>query len=314
MDDLSTYGSGNRYHDGSPAVAVLNGNGSCPDPLEAACSTKEPTAAFLEDPIDCGDQGWYCRILEEPGWDPVNLVGDFNFGYYNTTEGFAEKEYDQSGHCHGSDRDETYYWWVRDHWFRQYNGRVRCCCGWDDLSEGRVANRCDFRKLLTPDEDVNECRDTNEEGVTPYEGGCERSNNPTQLNVPIPEDDAKCWEIQKFGEPCVNGLTVYGEACGEETENENNNENENENEDEDEDENEDEDEDEENEEDNDNEDENNEDEEDDEEENPSEEDDNEDEEDDEEENPSEEDDNEDEEEDPSEEDDNEDEEDDEDEE
>lgn len=195
-DDLSTF-NGGRYHDGSAAIAV--GDDTCPDALAGACATKPKKAAFIEGPINCNGQGWFCRILEEPGWNPRSLIGDLNFGYCNTTEGFEDPGYDRSGHCHGSDSDDTYYWWVRDHWFRQYNGRVRCCCGWTGMQEGRIVNRCDHRRLLLPTEDVNECRDANEENVSPYNGGCTSNGAPT-IGQPLEEDDSKCWEIQRFGD------------------------------------------------------------------------------------------------------------------
>ncbi len=61
-------------------------------------------------------------------------------------------------------------------------------------------NRCDHRRLVTPDENLDNCRDANEEGVSPYNGGCDANNSPA-LNEPIPENDAICWEVQNFGEP-----------------------------------------------------------------------------------------------------------------
>jgi hypothetical protein len=124
IDDGVTYGPDTKYHFGSPAAPVLK-NGERADPMKNACAERnDPKLAYLEGPISCGGNGWHCRILEDENWPQINLVGDFNFGYCNTTEGFNEKESDRSGHCHGSDNDETYYWWVRDHWFRQYNGRL----------------------------------------------------------------------------------------------------------------------------------------------------------------------------------------------
>jgi len=128
------------------------------------------------------------------------LTSDVNFGYCNTTEGFEDAGFDKSGHCHGSDSDDTFYWWVRDHWFRGYNGHLRCCCGWDDVQAGTIVNRCDHRRLVTPDENLENCRDANEEGVSPYNGGCSETNSPA-LNQPIPEDDSVCWEVLNFGEP-----------------------------------------------------------------------------------------------------------------
>jgi hypothetical protein len=117
-DDEETFGD-KKYHEGKPAFAV----GDCPQPLEGACSQKSKTAAFLEGPIDCGGKGWFCRIHEEEGWPNIMLNTDVNFGYCNTTEGYEDKGWDGSGHCHGSDSDDTFYWWVRDHWFRQYVSR-----------------------------------------------------------------------------------------------------------------------------------------------------------------------------------------------
>jgi hypothetical protein len=115
MDDSETFGN-KKYHDDKPATAV----GDCPDPLKGACASKPKLEAFLEGPVDCGGRGWFCRILEEPGWNPVALTSDVNFGYCNTTEGYEDEGWDKSGHCHGSDADETFYWWVRDHWHRGY--------------------------------------------------------------------------------------------------------------------------------------------------------------------------------------------------
>jgi len=54
--------------------------------------------------------------------------------------------------------------------------------------------------LVTPDENLENCRDANEEGVSPYNGGCSETNSPA-LNQPIPEDDSVCWEVLNFGEP-----------------------------------------------------------------------------------------------------------------
>jgi len=99
------------------------------------------------------------------------------------------------------------YQWIRDHWHRQYNGRVRCCCGWyqggsQPVTQGRIANRCDYRRLVTETEDVTQCRDANEDHGLGFEGvgdtGCD-SQYASQINAPIPEDDSVCWEIQRFG-------------------------------------------------------------------------------------------------------------------
>eukprot|EP00536_Pseudo-nitzschia_multiseries_P016179 jgi/Psemu1/312876/fgenesh1_kg.1040_\ len=229
-DDAEIFGPGGKYHDGKPATPVGD---SCPSPLQGACATKDQKTAFLEGPIDCGGKGWFCRILEEPGWPTVGLKGDLNFGYCNTTDGFEDAGFDNAGHCHGSDSDDTYYWWVRDHWHRQYNGRLRCCCGWDGIvTAGKVVNSCDYRRLVTPEEDVNECRDANEEGVTPYRGGCDKANPPA-LNQDIPEDDSMCWEVHKFGEPGDNGNDNDNDNDNEDNDNEDNDNEDNDNENED---------------------------------------------------------------------------------
>lgn len=202
LDDSETYPNG-KYHDNSAAAPVLQ-NGECPDPLKSACATR-PTikTAFLEGPISCGDKGWYCRIMPDENWPPENLTGDLNFGHCNSTRNFADAGADQDGHCHGSSKDNTYYWWIRDHWFRVYNGALRCCCGWYEgsdtpLTSGRIANRCDYRRQLTPDENPVRCRDANEGHGLTYEGGCD-SQYIGQIGSPIPENDPKCWEITRFG-------------------------------------------------------------------------------------------------------------------
>lgn len=215
LDDSESF-NGGKYHDGSAATPVLPSDGSCPTPLKTACSNRPSIkTAYIEGPIDCGNQGWYCRIFKEPGWPTVNLVGDYNFGQCNTTENFEDGGTDKDGHCHGSSKDNTYYWWIRDHWHRAYNGRVRCCCGWGEgtsttpLTDGRIANRCDYRRLVTQEEDLNACRDANEDHGKSYEGGCDAQYN-NQIGSPIPEDDGICWEISKFGysEGIVNGPTA----------------------------------------------------------------------------------------------------------
>jgi len=201
-DDSETFGDNKKYHDGTPATPV-DGNDACPKPLKGACKTKPKKEAYLEGPLQCNGKGWFCRILEEPGWPTVALLTDTNFGYCNTTEGYEDKGYDGAGHCHGSDDDATFYWWVRDHWFRGYNGRLRCCCGWNNVvKKGKIVNRCDHRRLVTKDENLDNCRDANEEGSKPYNGGCKAS--PT-IGEPIDEDaligDSMCWEMSKFGAP-----------------------------------------------------------------------------------------------------------------
>merc|ERR1712199_132289 len=68
--------------------------------------------------------------------------------------------------------------------------------------KGKIVNRCDHRRLVTKDENLDNCRDANEEGSKPYNGGCKAS--PT-IGEPIDEDaligDSMCWEMSKFGAP-----------------------------------------------------------------------------------------------------------------
>ena len=214
-DDAEIYGPNGYYHDNSAATPILQ-DGKCPGPLEQACKDR-PTekAAFMEGPIDCGDQGWYCRIMPDENWPSINLIGDLNFGHCNTTDGFDDAGYDGDGHCHGSSVDNTYYWWVRDHFFRQYNGRLRCCCGWYEGASDtpmygrRIANRCDYRRQLTETEDPSECRDANEDHNLGFDDiGCDPSFRASQLNKPIPEDDGICWEVARFGYSDSNGKSL----------------------------------------------------------------------------------------------------------
>jgi len=169
---------------------------------------------YMEGPLDCGDDGWFCRIIPDPNWPPINLIGDLNFGHCNSTKSFDDAGYDKDGHCHGSSESNTYYWWIRDHFFRQYNGRVRCCCGWYDNMEDptqslfggsydnpkpRIANRCDYRRKVNQTENLNKCRDANEgHGLGFDDIGCD-SSYLSQKGSPIPEDDGQCWEMGRFG-------------------------------------------------------------------------------------------------------------------
>jgi len=191
------------YHDGSEAVPVLK-NGECAEPVRDACMSRgSPKTAYLEGPIQCNGNGWYCRILVDENWPPQNLIADLNFGYCNETEAIEDPGWDRSGHCHGSSDDSTYYWWLRDHWFRGYNGRLRCCCDWatgpDALTAGRIVNRCDYRRLVTTDENVENCRDANEDHGLSYEGGCSAEFTQFQVADEIPENDQHCWEVNRFG-------------------------------------------------------------------------------------------------------------------
>ena len=85
------------------AYPVLLEDGKCAKSLEQACSVcPSYKAAYLEGPINCSDNGWYCCIMPDNNWPPVNPIGDLNFGHCNTTDGFEDAGYDQDGHCHRS--------------------------------------------------------------------------------------------------------------------------------------------------------------------------------------------------------------------
>lgn len=208
LDDSENFPNGEKYHDTSAAYAVLQPDGQCAPPLKEACSKRDNVkTAYLEGPIDCGDKGWYCRIMPDENWPGKQLGGDVNFAHCNTTDAFDDAGFDQDGHCHGSSKDSTYYWWIRDHFHRQYNGAVRCCCGWFEGSSSqplygrRIANRCDYRRLVTEEEDVSKCRDANEDHGMGFDDiGCNADlYQDAQLNKPIEEDDGICWEIARFG-------------------------------------------------------------------------------------------------------------------
>mmetsp|Transcript_38960 Transcript_38960/g.93324 ORF Transcript_38960/g.93324 Transcript_38960/m.93324 type:complete len:367 (-) Transcript_38960:175-1275(-) len=197
---------GTYYHAGSAAYPVLNDR-ECAEPLKDACAQRPDfKTAYLEGPISCGNNGWYCRIFDDSanGWPTANLVPDLNFGQCNSVASFEDAGYDRDGHCHGSSDDSTYYWWIRDHWFRGYNGKVRCCCGWYEggsqpLYGGRIANRCDYRRLVVDEQDASTCRDANEDHNLGFDDiGCNQQYRD-QIGSPIPEDDAVCWEIERFG-------------------------------------------------------------------------------------------------------------------
>ena len=135
-DDEDNFPKGKAYFDKTPAEP----RGECPGPLEAACAKKGKKAAFLDGPIDCGKKGWFCRIMPQAGWRNPEY-DDKNFAHCN---GKDADERDNDGHCHGSDSDNTYGWWVRDHWFRGYAGTLTCSCGFDKLED--LVNRCDYRE------------------------------------------------------------------------------------------------------------------------------------------------------------------------
>ncbi|CAJ1960660.1 unnamed protein product [Cylindrotheca closterium] len=217
-NDADTFGSGVKYHNDSPAFPVLLSGGKCADPLKAACSIRnDPKLAYMEGPIDCGDNGFFCTVTEQDDWEPRELLDNLNFGYCNRTEAFDGTEFQDDGHCHGSDDDSAYYWVLRDHWFRQYNGRLRCCCNWDSeevddddpLSNGLFTNRCDYRRWV-PERQEGDCRNANK-AVKNFEDGCDPDVEAQQTGNPVPENDAVCWEILNFGQP--KPFFAEGDVC-----------------------------------------------------------------------------------------------------
>ena len=82
------------YHRNTPAVPILQADGTCPPPLVAACASKGVKRAYLEGPLQCGGRGWFCRIYDKAGW--VNpYYDDRNFENCNVDEA---DEKDQGGH------------------------------------------------------------------------------------------------------------------------------------------------------------------------------------------------------------------------
>merc|ERR1712194_261209 len=47
-------------------------------------------------------------------------------------------------------------------------------------------------------ENLENCRDANEDHGLSFEGGCD-AQYKNQIGAPIPEDDSVCWEIERFG-------------------------------------------------------------------------------------------------------------------
>ena len=105
--------------------------------------------------------------MPQSGWRNPDFT-DYNFAHCNETDA---DERDDNGHCHGSDADDTYGWWTRDHWWRGYAGALTCTCNWK-ATEGLV-NRCDFRRHVDQGRDLRNCRDANEDHGLSYEGTCE---------------------------------------------------------------------------------------------------------------------------------------------
>jgi len=194
LDDPETYPSNKRYHDGSKAVPHLLDNGNCAVPLQDACESKGTLAAYLDGPVKCNGKGWFCRIMPQPGWtNKGTLNGDLNFDHCNETA-----KDDLTGHCHGSSYDETYGWWIRDHWFRGYAGSLHCCCDWQ-RTKG-VVSRCDYRMPVTDEGtggkyDLATCRDANEDHDKGFEGRCQKNYEP--FDDPM-DSTNQCWTVTSF--------------------------------------------------------------------------------------------------------------------
>ena len=187
-DDEENFGS-KAYFANTPAYP----HGVCPAPLAAACAAKGKKAAFLDGPVDCGGKGWFCRIMPQAGWRNPDF-DDNNFAHCNVRDA---DERDDQGHCHGSDQDDTYGWWVRDHWFRGYAGTLICSCDWSKLKG--LANRCDYRRHVDADE-AGKCRDANERHGMSYEDGCE-AHADKPFDDPCHAADSECWTVSSFADP-----------------------------------------------------------------------------------------------------------------
>lgn len=192
MDDSNI-----AYYVGFAAEPKLGADGTCPGPLAGACAEKGALAAFHDGPVDCGDRGWFCILEDQPGHRAPGMKNgrfpDSNFAFCAQ----KDSEHDRDGHCHGSDADNTYGWWVRDHWHRNYAGKIRCCCGWASSSMRGYVNRCDYRKEIKSQALRRKCRDANEEHNVDWNPGCDMARS-----VPPPET---CWEMQGFGPAKLDG-------------------------------------------------------------------------------------------------------------
>eukprot|EP00931_Biecheleriopsis_adriatica_P031403 TRINITY_DN18420_c0_g1_i2.p1 TRINITY_DN18420_c0_g1~~TRINITY_DN18420_c0_g1_i2.p1 ORF type:complete len:371 (-),score=53.71 TRINITY_DN18420_c0_g1_i2:119-1156(-) len=179
------------YYRGYPNSPVLPQSGECPAPLKDACASKDALAAFMDGPLDCGGAGWFCRITDQPGHRAPGFGGrrfpDSNFASCNQ----SNTDHDRDGHCHGSDHDDTYGWWIRDHWHRNYAGSLKCCCNWKATIG--VVNRCDYRMHVDA-AFLPRCRDANEQHSVDWHPGC-TAQDFAQYKEP-PADT--CWELKYF--------------------------------------------------------------------------------------------------------------------
>jgi len=200
-DDVEIFGPNGKYHDIGSDQAVLRDDGQCAEPVRDACakhakggavSAAVAKTAYLEGPLQCGGKGWFCRILPDVPHAGTGEV-DWNYNSCNRTE-----YGDTDGHCHGSDDDDTFYWWVRDHWNRNYGGWLHCCCDWSKTLG--VVSRCDYRAPLQPGEN-EKCRDANEDHDGPgsgfskgFEAGCPNLGATVLPEPPV----SQCWDVLKF--------------------------------------------------------------------------------------------------------------------
>lgn len=198
--DDGEYFPGKHYYEGSPATPILR-DGQCSSPLHEACETRGVLTAHLDGPVNCGGNGWFCRLTEQPGFiNPDGLETDLNFAHCNATDADYR---DNDGHCHGSNDDSTYGWWVRDHWFRGYASKMECCCDWGAVRG--LTNRCDMRRFV-PEEMAGECRDANEDHPDVYPNGNFEDGCATHEDIPFYDplyDDSadQCWTVEYFADP-----------------------------------------------------------------------------------------------------------------
>jgi len=186
------------YYEGFLNAPVLPPSGSCPPALSSACAAKGALAAYMDGPIDCGGKGWFCRLTDQPGHRAPGATAtafpDSNFASCNQ----SNTDHDRDGHCHGSDHDDVYGWWIRDHWHRNYAGSLKCCCGWQ--ATVGVVNRCDYRAHVRR-RSIQSCRDANEEHDVNWNPGCTATHF---ANFKEPPEET-CWHLTSFGPATLTG-------------------------------------------------------------------------------------------------------------
>jgi len=207
-----------HYWSDTPATPILPSNGKCPPPLQAACARKGTKAAHLDGPVQCGGKGFFCRIVPQKNWlnpsaehmkgDPKHDKGMFReSNFYHCNRKIAhpkEMEGWADGHCHGGLTDDSYGWWLRDHWFRGYAGTLHCCCDYGAVKG--VVNSCDIRRHVSEaDSKSGKCTDPNEDTRAEHmhTSGC---SDADIANFKDPKDSAKpgqetCWTVKNFADP-----------------------------------------------------------------------------------------------------------------